>query len=264
MHDLVSIPKALVRPDHAFAESTIFRVPKSLLVLVMFLLCVTGARLGTAFAESAHGKELLLAEREAQMDSLMAGAPTAVREQQRQQTVAAVLGQQSALSTSMGIVVSGVGFVLLAVEMWLAGMVVSQFFGGQEDRRGWDRHSITLFLVAFVPLALKQLFSGIVLSAKDPDVAGNALTYKDYLATGAVRFDLFSLVGLHGLTGFLATLAGILTNPFYLWTFAIVTLGGRHVYRLSLRGALGLSVVLVLVLSLQTTLLKSVGMATEL
>lgn len=264
MGNVLSLPHALFRPDRAFAESAVFGIPKSLLVILIFLLCVVGQRLSIDFTSSAHGKELQLLEGETRLSTLMGSAPPEAQANARDAMVGSVLGKQSGLISAIGVAESAVVSLLLCLEMWLVGMVVSQFFGGQEDRRGRDRHSLTLFLVAFIPIALRRLVAGIVLAMKDPDAAANALTYKDYLAVGAPRFDLVSLIGVHGLPGFLSALAAVLTNPFSLWTFAIVTFGARHVYRMSFRGALGLSAVLVLILSLQAALLASVGVTMEI
>jgi uncharacterized membrane protein YdbT with pleckstrin-like domain len=244
VRDLAAIPRALLRPDRAFAEHGVYRLPKSL--------------------ENAHAKELALAEAGARLDSLMTTAPPEAKERAREQMVGSILGQQSTLFTALSIAFSGLFFFILMLEMWLISTVSSQFFGGQEDRHGRDRPSLTLFLVAFFPLALRKLLAGIVLATKNPEAASNALTLTDYRAVSAVHFDFFSLLPPIGVPEFIASIARLVTDPFFLWTLAVVILGGRVVYRVSARGAVAQTAIVVLVLALQAALLKSIGITMEI
>ncbi len=264
MHSLSAIPRALVMPDRVFAEDTVYGVPKWLLLLLIFSLFLVGQRLAVGYHENAHAKELQLLEATTQLDSLMQSAPPQAQEQARQQVVNTILGPQNAVITSINMVGGTLLFLLLAVEVWLLSMVVSQFFGGQEDRHVHDRASLTLSLIAFIPLALRRLLQGLVLSFRNPDAAANALTLKDYNAVSAVHFDFYSLLSLKGIPELLAWIGRLLTDPFFLWTIAILVFGGRRVFRLSLKGALAQSALLVAILSLQGALLGRIGITMEI
>jgi hypothetical protein len=267
LRSFAAFPRALVRPDLAFAGQEAHRLPKLLLVFVLFLVYVTGERLVQGYYQNAHAKTLSILETEARMGGLMQNAPSQVQAQVRGQVLDSVLGARSGLLTSVSIAASGVGFLLVLLELWLVSTVASQFFGGQEERRGKDRASWPLFLVAFAPLAIRKLLGGILLALRNPDVAANALTLTDYRRLSEIRFDLFSLLAgtaANGLPAFLAAMARSLSDPFFLWTFAILCYGGREVYRVPLRSAVLLSLVLVVTLSLQTALFVKAGLAWEI
>ncbi len=54
------------------------------------------------------------------------------------------------------------------------------------------------------------------------------------------------------------------TDPFFLWTLAIIWFGGREVYHMPLKSAVLLTVILVVLLGLQSALLSRVGLTWEL
>jgi hypothetical protein len=254
----------MIRPDRAFAGQSVHGLPKTLIVLLLFILYVTGTRLVQGYYENPQAKTLAIQEATTRMSGLMETAPTEVQDQARGQMLDSLLGQRSGLMTSFSIAFSGIGFLLVVIELCLVASVASQFFGGQEERRGKDRLSWTLFPVAFVPMALRKLVEGIVMSLRDPEVAGNALTLADYRRLSAVHFDLWSLLSLGQSNQFLSALGRLLTDPFFLWSLAILWFGGREVYRIPLRSSIFLSLVLVLVLGLQTALLARMGVSWEM
>jgi hypothetical protein len=262
--DISAVPQALLRPDRAFAERSVYRVPKPLLVLVLFLLYVIGQRLVVGYDQNAQAKELALREADARMSGFMANAPPEQQARAREQIVGSILGERSGVITAVGIVFQGLFFLLLFLEMWLVCTIITQFFGGQEDRHGFDRPSVTLFLVGFFPLAFRKLLEGIVLSFKNPEAAANALTLSEYRTVSAVRFDLFSLLPVHGVPDLPASLARVVTDPFFLWAFVVVTLGGRAVFRLSMKSAVTQSLILVMILGLQSMLLSRIGLTMEI
>ncbi|MGA2975953.1 MAG: YIP1 family protein [Spirochaetia bacterium] len=262
--DLVALPAALIRPDRTFAGREVYRLPKVLLVLALFVVYVAGERLVQGYYQNEHAKTLAILEVDSRMSGIMQNAPSQVQRQMRDQMLDAIVGQRSALTTAFSIAFSGVGFLLILVEMWVVSAVASQFFGGQEERRGRDRQSWTLFLVVFFPLALRKLAAGIVMSLRNPEAAANALTLADYRRLSAVRFDFFSLLPIGGVNTFLATVASILTDPFFLWALAILCFGGREVYRMRMKSSIFLSLVLVGVFSLQVALLARIGVSGEI
>jgi hypothetical protein len=262
---LSAIPGALFRPDRTFAGHEIYRLPKTVILLLLFLLDVTGERLVQGYYQNAHAKTLAMLEVDSRMsNSFVQNSPPDAQARMRNQMLDSILGRQSGIMTSIGIAFSGGFFIVVLLEMWLVSIVVAQFIGGQEERHGRDRPSWTLFLLAFLPLALRRLLSGIVMSLRNPDVAANALTMADYRRLSAVHFDFYSLLSTDAVPVFLAALARFLTDPFFLWTLAIITFGGREVYRVPLKSALTLSGVLVVILSLQTALLARMGITWEI
>jgi hypothetical protein len=263
--ELAAIPGALLRPDRTFAGHDVYKLPKVLILLVLFLLDVTGERLIQGYYQNAHAKVLAILEVDSRMASgFVANAPPEAQARMRAQMLDSILGRQSSIMTSIGIAVSGGFFLLVLVEIWLVSIVVAQFIGGQEERHGRDRPSWTLFLMSFVPLALRKLLSGILMSLRNPDAAANALTMADYQRLSAVHFDFFSLLPLQHVPVFLAAVGRFITDPFFLWTLAIIMFGGREVYRVPLKSAATLCVVLVVILSLQTALLARIGMTWEI
>jgi hypothetical protein len=260
----VTLPLAMVRPDRAFKDQSAHRLPKALLVLLLFLVYVTGMRLVQGYYENPQAKMLAIQDVSSRMSGLMESAPTEVQDQTRGQMLDSILGQRSGIMTSVSIAFSGIVFLLVVVELWLVSSVASQFFGGQEERRGKDRDSWTLFLIAFIPVALRKLAEGIVMSLRDPEAAGNALTLADYRRLSAAHFDLSSLLSLGFSNPFLAAMGRFLTDPFFLWAWVILWFGGREVYHIPLRSAVFLSLILVLVLGLQTALLARIGVQWEM
>jgi hypothetical protein len=261
---LASLPAALVRPDSAFSRKEIYGFPRILIALLLFLLYVVGLRLAAGFDQNPYYKELAAAEVDAQLGSLMASAPPEAQKQARDQAMSQILGNQGSVMSAISIVISALFFLLFVVEMQLICAVVTQFFGGQEERHGRERPSMTLFLTAALPLALRKLLQGLLLSFRNPEIAANALSVKEYRALSAVRFDLYSFLPPLGLPAFFDYVLRLATDPFMLWTAAVLVLGGREIFRVSLKGAAGQAAVLFLVLCLQFALLSRIGINMEL
>ena len=108
---------------------------------------------------------------------------------------------------------------------WVALMVLTQFFGGEEpiapDR---PRASIRLVGVAFVPLAVRRLLSGALTLATDPESAANVTTVAAYRELIVARFDLASLTGWN-LPAIVERFAVLLTDPFGLWALSVLAFG---------------------------------------
>lgn len=260
-----ALAAALVVPDRAFGGAGAQRIPTAGVALLAFALVVAGARLGAAAELTPHSQALALAEVDARFGSLLSGAPAAVQARARERMGQAVLGATGGLALALTLALRGAGFVLSAIELWLLSLVVTQFFGGQEER-GADgrRPSLGLFLAASLPLALRRLLAGIVAAASGPGAAANALTLNEFRAAAAVRFDLLTFAGVRDLAPFVAAFLRPLTDPFVLWAIVIVLLGSREVFRLPLKSAAAQALVLAAVAGLQSWLLGRAGIAWEL
>ncbi len=247
-----TLATALVMPDRAFAGVRAERIPKAGAFLLAFVLVVAGARLGAGTELNPLSRTLALAEFDVRFGSLFSGAPAEVQANARERMGGAVLGGGFVLALTLAL--RGAAFALSVIELWLLGLIATQFFGGQEER-GADglRPSLGLFAAAALPLALRSLLEGIVQAVRSPEAAMNALTLSEYRAAVAVRFDLLSLAGVRDLPAFAAAFLRPLADPFVLWGLAIVVLGGREVFRVRLKGA-----------GLQSWLLGRAGLAWEL
>jgi hypothetical protein len=260
-----TLTAALFVPDRAFAGVRAERIPKAGACLLVFLLVVAGARLAAGTELTPESQALAMAEFDARYGSLFSGAPAEVQSRARERVGDAVLGSSGGFALALSLAFRGAGFVLSVIELWLLGLIATQFFGGQEERgAGGRRPSLGLFFAASVPLALRRLLAGIVAALRSPGAALNALTLSEYRAAAAVRFDLLSLAGVRALPPFVAAFLRPLTDPFVLWALVILLLGGREVFRLPLKGATGQVLVLLAVAGLQTWLLGRAGIAWEL
>jgi hypothetical protein len=175
-------------------------------------------------------------------------------------------GGTGAVFTSVSVVSSGLWFLVIALEEWLVLSVLAQFAGGEEERapNGRRRGSMLLVMVASVPLALRKLVEGIVMSLKDPAIAANALTLSDYRAFSKVRLDLYGLLRLPDLPAFPGYLVRRATDPFSLWCLCVLVVGGVAVYRMPIRKTLFQSGLLLVVLAAQTALFAAIGIPWEM
>jgi hypothetical protein len=260
-----TLAAALFVPDRAFAGGGAERIPKAGACVLVFLLVVAGARLGAGAELTPQSQSLATAEFDARFGSFFNGAPARVQAQARERMGSAALGSGGGPALALTIALRGAGFVLSVIELWLLSLVATQFFGGQEER-GADglRPSLGLFLAASLPLAVSRLLAGVVAALRGPEAAMNALTLSEFRAAAAVRFDLLSLAGVRDPAPFVAAFVRPLTDPFVLWAIVILLLGGREVFRLPMKGAVGQVLVLVAVAGLQSWLLGKAGIAWEL
>jgi hypothetical protein len=260
-----TLAAAIFVPDRAFAGGGAERIPKAGVCILVFLLVVAGARLGAGTELTPQSQSLAMAEFDARFGSFFSGAPASVQAQARERMGAAALGSSSGLALAFTIALRGAGFVLSVIELWLLSLIATQFFGGQEERGADGRRlSLGLFLAASVPLAVSRLLAGIVAALRSPEAAMNARTLSEFRAAAAVRFDLLSLAGARDPAPFVAAFVRPLTDPFVLWAIVILLLGGKEVFRLRMKGAVGQVLVLVAVAGLQSWLLGKAGITWEL
>jgi hypothetical protein len=236
------------------------------IAIVLFLLYVIGQRLVNGYDQNPAVQLLAIGEVETRIGSLMTGAPAEVQDQARSRMVQALLGGGSTALASISILASGLGFLILAMEVWLVLSVLAQFAGGEEERSADGRHrnSLLFVLVAFVPLALRKLAEGLVMSLKDPAVAANSLTLSDYRELSKVHFDLYGLLHLPRLPAFPDYLLRSATDPFSLWFLCILVVGGTRIYRMPLPKTALQVLLLLVVLAAQSALFAAIGLPLEI
>jgi hypothetical protein len=253
---------ALFFPDRAFRSQDALRVPASVLVFVLFLLFLCGARLSMEFQQNPVIHELAIREAQKQAEQFMFGAPPEARVELERNIVRSLTGDQAPVVQSLSLIVSAGLFALLAAEIWALLNLLSQFFGGEEVKADGSKHGASLHLVlyAWFPLAFRELLRGVILIFEDPAHYANVLTLAEFRALSRVRFSPLDIAGLTGLDGLGGYLAYNLTDPFFLWMLAILWIGVASIYRLSRRKALGEVAVLLVILTAQHELLRQVGM----
>lgn len=260
------LAQALFSPTRAYTETQDNRYYSVVLLVLLFLLTVTGQRLVTGYYRNPDARILAAVEVDDRISGLMVGAPPEAREQARQQMLASVMGNESRVISSLSITLAGAGFLITLIEAWFICSILSQFFGGQEKRSGplIRRPSFSLIITTFTPLALRKLIEGILMSCKDPEFAANALTYSEYREVSRIHFDFFSMIGSLRLPYFFDYILRNLTDPFFLWFLFLLILGGSRVYQVPLKHSIILSLLLMTVLGLQQTLLHTIGIAWEI
>lgn len=255
----MSVWRALVRPDLGF-QDTVKPAAIPLLLLALFLTYCAGERLVAGYYQNPYMSSLAVLEVQSRIDAVMFGAPPEARERAKDQMLGSLLGASSRLFRSVSIVASSAVFLLLVLEAWLIHAVLSQFFGAQEERLATGtRPSQLLFLVAFLPLSFRKLVEGLLMALKDPATAANALTLAEYRRLSRVSFSLLDRLTLNGLPAVPMYLLRSLTDPFFLWTLLILILGGREVYRVTLRSSAVMGLFIVALIALQAALLQSIG-----
>jgi hypothetical protein len=261
-----SLAEALIRPDRAFRQGGLASIRPLSIAIVLFLLYAIGQRLISGYDQNPDIQLLAIGEVETRIGSLMTAAPADVQNQTRSRMVQALLGGGSTVLASFSIVASALGFLILAMEVWLVLSVLAQFAGGEEERGADGRHrkSMLFVLVAFIPLALRKLAEGLVMAFKDPAVAANSLTLSDYRELSKVHFDLYGLLRLPHLPAFPGYLVRSATDPFSLWFLCILVVGGTRIYRMPFAKTLLQALLLLVVLAAQSTLFATIGLSWEI
>ena len=262
----VFLAQALFSPARAYTGVRDKGYYSVVLLILLFLLAVTGQRLTADYYRNPDAMILAAVEVDDRLGSFMISAPPEAREQARRQMLAAITGGENRIMSSLSIAFAGVGFLLIVIEVWLVCSILSQFFGGQEKRSGplTRRPSFSLIITAFTPLGLRKLIEGILMSFRDPEAAANALTYSEYREMSRINFDFFSIFAPLRLPYFFLYIIRHLTDPFFLWFLLLLVLGGSQVYKIPLKSSIILSLLLLIVLSLQQTLFHTIGIAWEI
>ncbi len=247
---LLGLFQALVAPDKSFKREEQFFVSRFLLFLLIFVLVFTGSVLTQKFFANDTMRALTLEEAGRRIEKMMANAP----KEQREEATRRVLESQGAGGIGVmmvaGLILSAAVWPLFVLEVWFLGIILMQFLGGEEKPVGAKKHrrSLCLALYAVLPLALQAVGKGVVYYFKDPADIGSVLTLREYTDAAEVSFSLFALLDIGAVSGFIKYLAGNLTNPFCLWSFAVAVFGGKNVFAVrSGKMAIAVSIIFVLI-----------------
>lgn len=258
---------ALVFPERAFDDTNTFRVPRTLIIIAVFLLHLAGSELVSHFYATPYVAGLTLQQIE------LAGPQFTFGPQHSNRTAGGAppdRGARVAASItnptvrSVGIVVRSLLFLAQPLITWWLLVTFVQFLGGEEKRtsEGERRDSRYLVWYAWTPLAVRRLSEGLLIQFQDPASAWSSLSLEHYRLASGVSFSLASLLRLPRLPEALSYLASNLTDPFYLWFLFILVSGGRTVFRLSRRSALSVAAFTILALYLEKVGFAAIGLST--
>jgi hypothetical protein len=256
---LIRIPRILVFPDRAFDRQSTYRASLFTLALMLFFLFLIGERMVYGYYQNPYTRLLAVMEAEERVDKVMAAAPDEARQQVRERITERLIGNTSPLFGAAAITASGISFILLALEAWLIYALLAQFFGAEEEKKEGRRPTLYLLFYAFQPLALRKVLEGIVMLLKNPNDAANALTLQGFREASRVTFSLaaFLPAPLRGTLPY--NLLAFFTDPFLIWCFIVLILGGRAIYRMPTRNSLAQAGILIVILGIQNHFLRSAG-----
>lgn len=249
------VAQALFVPERAFAAHA---TPVFSLFALVTLLAVATAAGETMVLWQLRAPELrqiaLVEARHLAEQRSLSFADAA--EVERRQTVEyrRLTAPAGAAAKTARVLLSSLTLVAAVLLTWTALLVLTQFFGGEEQRLPErPRASIRLVAAAFAPLALRRLATGGVTLAIDPAAAANATTVAAYRERAIARFDLAALADWTP-PAFVERGASLVTDPFALWALAVLTAGSAALLRLPVPRALAMSAVIALLWILFDTL----------
>ncbi len=255
---MVAILHALATPDSAFSQERTYRVSRVLLLLSLFLLHSVGSELVAHFYTTPYVMGLVAQQRENANNQFAFGPPGG---QGGQHGPAQTAQPPMAAAQAIGVVIQSLIFVLLSLVLWWLLIIFVQFLGGEEEKThaGPHRNSKYLVTYAWIPLALRRLFEGLLVQLQDPSAAWSAANLADYRQASAVNFSPLALLRISGLPTPLTHLLYNLTDPFFLWFLFVIVYGGKTVFRLSMRGAVVLGGFVVVLLFLLRLTFAAIG-----
>ena len=248
---LNNVYRALITPESAFADEKVFRPKVIVLMAVSFVIFLGGSILSLQFHQNETLRTLSVAEATRRIESQFGGGSPEAKAR-------AVESAERSLNRSgfsvFGLIGAAMGAAFrigIAIEVWVILLIISQFAGGEESPLGRRKHrrSLCMCLYALIPLALRDLVTGFLISIRDPDSVRSVLTMAEYQAETAVNINIGAFLDLGSLPAFFRYFAANLTDPFFLWFLAVLVVGSAAVYKLKFRRALVLSGVVILVLA---------------
>lgn len=259
----LALIRSLFAPDEMFETDTAFRLPRLVLLMLILFAALVAGSLSASFHTNEVAEELLLQRELNRIERVMLNAPTEQREEAMAQIRRQISQGSGVISIVTGAVGTVVAWLIVFYELWLITILLIQFAGGEERPLGPDRHARSrhLVLTAMIPLIVAELLRALVLIGTDPEVYRNAATYTDYQEAVAVTLSVFSVAGveptdLAPFPRFLLTRGG---SPFVWWAVYVFAAGATEVFRIRLRRALMIAMVLFMLLALQSSALQAVG-----
>lgn len=235
---LAALTRAATQPGRAFDPKDTPTFSMFAVLVLVFGITAVGETLILWHARSPVMREIALVEARhiAERAAVFSGEDS-IHEQQAR-AYSRLIAPSTPGAKTLRVMLASAALLAALGMTWVALMVLTQFFGGEEpiapDR---PRASIRLVGAAFVPLAVRRLLSGALTLATDAESAANVITVAEYRELIVARFDLASLAGWN-LPGVVERCAVLLTDPFAVWSLAVLAFGAAVLLRLPARRAL--------------------------
>jgi len=238
MRFLAALVRATCKPTQAFDPQDTPTFSIFTLFVLVFGITTVGETMILWHSRSPIIREIALVEARdiAEQTAIFSGEERVHEQQGRAYT--RLIAPSTPSGKTLRVMISSAALLAALGMTWMAMMVLTQFFGGEEPvDHNRPRASIRLVGIAFVPIALRRLLSGALTLATEPDSAANVTTVAEYRELIVVRFDLVSLLSwkLHGI---IERFTVLLTDPFGLWALSVLASGGATLMRLPPRRAL--------------------------
>lgn len=255
MRFIGGVARAVFAPERAFAASDTPAFSLFALVVLLALATAAGETMVLWQLRDPVIRQIALVEARdvAEQRSLSFDEPEAV---ERRQTAAyrQLTAPAGAAAKTARVLLAGLTLVAAWLFTWMALLVLTQFFGGEDPREpGRPRASPRLVAAAFAPLALRRLLAGGVTLAGDPAAAANVTTVAAYRERAIARFDLAALADWTP-PAVVERGAALVTDPFGLWALAVLAAGSAALLRLPAPRALALAAVIGLLWTVFDTL----------
>ena len=235
---LAALTRAATQPGRAFDPKDTPTFSMFAVLVLVFGITAVGETLILWHARSPVMREIALVEARhiAERAAVFSGEDR-IHEQQAR-AYSRLIAPSTPGAKTLRVMLASAALLAALGMTWVALMVLTQFFGGEEpiapDR---PRASIRLVGAAFVPLAVRRLLSGALTLATDAESAANVTTVAEYRDLIVARFDLASLAGWN-LPAVVERFGVLLTDPFALWSLAVLAFGAAVLLRLPARRAL--------------------------
>ena len=235
---LAALTRAATQPGRAFDPKDTPTFSMFAVLVLVFGITAVGETLILWHARSPVMREIALVEARhiAERAAVFSGEDR-IHEQQAR-AYSRLVAPSTPGAKTLRVMLASAALLAALGMTWVALMVLTQFFGGEEpiapDR---PRASIRLVGAAFVPLAVRRLLSGALTLATDAESAANVTTVAEYRDLIVARFDLASLAGWN-LPAVVERFGVLLTDPFALWSLAVLAFGAAVLLRLPARRAL--------------------------
>ena len=252
--------RAIFAPERAFEETDTFLVPRVFLFFIIIIPVFAGGILSAQFHNNEVLKTLTIMSVDRRIDRIMGDAPEEDKERARARALGPRQSEHLPPLAILGLAAGSLVWIALIFELRLFGILLMQFFGGEEAQLDGKKHRRSLYLASYalIPVAFQEAVRGIILSFKDPQNIGNVLTIEKYREATGLSMSLLSLFELSAIPRFAEYIALSLTNPFYLWALAIALLGGHSVYKIKTFKMAAALAIIIIFLSLQNQLIDTV------